>query len=257
MIKIKAIVFTSVVIFFGIITFANAETAILQSDDFVGITFWVIAMGCLAATIFFLFESGSVAGPWKTPLRVAALVTGIAFVHYWYLKDIWVYTNDIPTTYRYIDWFLTIPLQIIEFYLIFLAIRKVSSDIFRNLLIGSIVMVVGGYLGEAGYIPAFLGFVVLLTGWIYILYEIFTGKIGTLANKTGNRALRTAFSTMRMIVTIGWAIYPLGYVFGYLTALVEPNSLNVIYNLADFINKIAFGLVIWVAAISNTSPSRR
>ncbi|MDC0853876.1 bacteriorhodopsin, partial [Candidatus Pelagibacter sp.] len=50
--------------------------------------------------------------------------------------------------------------------------------------------------------------------------------------------------------TVGWAIYPLGYVFGYLTGGVDAESLNVIYNLADFINKIAFGLIIWAAAMS-------
>ena len=60
-----------------------------------------------------------------------------------------------------------------------------------------------------------------------------------------------------MIVTIGWAVYPIGYVFGYLTAAVDPNSLNSIYNLADFVNKIAFGIIIWIAAVSNTSSSRR
>jgi len=54
---------------------------------------------------------------------------------------------------------------------------------------------------------------------------------------------------MRMIVTVGWAIYPLGYIFGYLTGGVDANSLNVIYNAADFLNKIAFGLIIWAAAM--------
>ena len=76
-----------------------------------------------------------------------------------------------------------------------------------------------------------------------------------MAAKTGNRAMTTAFSAMRIIVTIGWAIYPLGYVFGYLTGGVDANALNIIYNLADFINKIAFGLVIWAAAVSST-PAR-
>ena len=56
-----------------------------------------------------------------------------------------------------------------------------------------------------------------------------------------------------MIVTIGWSIYPLGYVFGYLTGGVDANSLNVIYNLADFINKILFGIVIWAAAVSDNN----
>ena len=35
---------------------ANAETAMLAQDDFVGISFWVISMGMLAATAFFFLE---------------------------------------------------------------------------------------------------------------------------------------------------------------------------------------------------------
>ena len=48
-----------------------------------------------------------------------------------------------------------------------------------------------------------------------------------------------------------------GYIFGYLTGGVDANALNVIYNLADFVNKIAFGLVIWAAAMQNTRLSSR
>ena len=47
-------------------------------------------------------------------------------------------------------------------------------------------------------------------------FEIFSGEAGTLAAKAGNKSLQTAFSAMRIIVTIGWAVYPLGYIFGYL-----------------------------------------
>ena len=96
-----------------------------------------------------------------------------------------------------------------------------------------------------------------MAGWIYILFEIFTGEAGTLAAKPGHRAMTTAFGSMRLIVTIGCAIYPLGYIFGYLTGGVDANALNIIYNLADFINKIAFGLVIWAAAMQNTRLSSR
>jgi len=61
---------------------------------------------------------------------------------------------------------------------------------------------------------------------------------------------------MRMIVTVGWAIYPLGYVFGYLLGSADASSLNVIYNVADFLNKIAFGLIIWAAAMSQPGRAR-
>jgi hypothetical protein len=36
--------------------------------------------------------------------------------------------------------------------------------------------------------------------------------LGEAAAKSGNKSLVTAFGAMRMIVTVGWAIYPLGYV---------------------------------------------
>ena len=231
---------------------ANAETVLLAADDFVGISFWVISMGMLAATAFFFMERGSVASGWKTSVTVAGLVTGIAFIHYMYMRGVWVQTGESPTVYRYIDWLITVPLQMIEFYLILAAVRKVPGGIFWRLLIGSLVMLIGGYLGEAGYINALLGFIIGMAGWFYILYEVFSGEAGKAAAKSGNKGLSTAFGAMRMIVTIGWAIYPLGYVFGYLTGGVDANSLNVIYNLADFVNKIAFGVIIWSCAVANS-----
>ena len=230
---------------------ANAEPVLLAPDDFVGITFWVIAMGMLAATAFFFIERSSVPSAWKTSVTVAGLITGIAFIKYIDMRGVWVQTGDTPTVYRYVDWLITVPLQMIEFYLILSAVRKVSSGIFWRLLIGSLIMIIGWYLGEAEYISRMLGFVIGMAGWIYILYEIFSGEAGRSVAKSGNKPFVTAFSALRMIVTVGWAIYPLGYIFGYLVDSVDGESLNVIYNLADFINKIAFGLIIWIAAINS------
>ena len=235
----------------GLSSVANAETLLLASDDFVGITFWVISMGMLAATVFLFMERGSVTIAWRTSVTVASLITGIAFIHYMYMRDIWIQNGDAPTLYRYIEWLITMPLQMIVFYLILGAVRKVSSGIFWRLLIGSLVMVIGGYLGEAEILPKMFGFVIWIVGWVYVLYEIFSGEAGRSAAKSGNNFFVKAFRTLRMIVTIGWAVYPLGYVFGTVTGGIDSNSLNVIYNLVDIINKIAFGLVIWVAAVNS------
>ena len=243
--------------FVGVTTNANAATTILATDDFVGISFWVVSMGMIAATVFFFAERNTVAAAWRPSVSVAGLVTGVAFVHYMYMRGVWVETGETPTVYRYIDWLITVPLQIIEFYLILAAVRKVPTSMFWRLLVASLIMLVFGYLGEAGYISALFGFVVGVAAWIYILFELFSGEAGKAMKSSGNKALKTAFSAMRMIVTIGWAIYPLGYLFGYLAGGVDSNTLNVVYNLADFVNKIAFGLVIWSAAMQNTSLSRR
>jgi len=237
----------------GATTSANARIP-LPVDDYVGISFWIISMGMLAATAFFFMEQANVAVQWRKSVNVAGLVTGIAFINYIYMRGVWIETGDTPTVYRYIDWLITVPLQLIEFYLILSALRKVNSNIFWRLLIGSLVMLVGGFLGETEKISPVLGFIIGMAGWIYILYEIFSGEAGKAAAKSGNKALVTAFSALRMIVTVGWAIYPLGYIFGYLMeGVIDAASLNIIYNLADFVNKIAFGLIIWSCAVANSS----
>ena len=228
----------------------------LAQDDFVGISFWLISMALVASTAFFFLETQRVSAKWKTSLTVSGLVTLVAAVHYFYMRDVWIATGETPTVYRYIDWLITVPLLMLEFYFVLAAVNKANSGIFWRVMIGTLVMLIGGYLGEAGYINTTLGFVIGMAGWFYILYEVFSGEAGKLAAKSGNKALVTAFGAMRMIVTVGWAIYPLGYVFGYLTGGVDANSLNVVYNLADFINKIGFGLVIWAAAVSGGARAR-
>ncbi len=235
------------------VAFAAGEN--LASDDFVGISFWLISMALVASTAFFFIETQRVEGKWKTSLTVSGLVTLVAAVHYFYMRDVWISTGETPTVYRYIDWLITVPLLMIEFYLILRAIANVSSGIFWRLTIGTLIMLIGGYAGEAGYMNVWLGFVIGMVGWFYILYEIFAGEAGKLSAEQAPESVKSAFSTMRWIVTIGWAIYPLGYFYGYL-ATGDPassaDSLNVIYNLADVLNKIAFGVIIWNVAVTES-----
>jgi len=228
----------------------------LQQDDFVGISFWLISMALVASTAFFFLETQRVAAKWKTSLVVSGMVTMVAAVHYFYMRDVWVATGDTPTVYRYIDWLITVPLLMVEFYLILRAITNVSTGIFWRLIIGTMVMLIGGYLGEAGYINITLGFIIGMAGWIYVLYEIFAGEAGKLNAGSAPASVQSAFNTMRWIVTIGWAIYPLGYFFGYMTASASMESLNVIYNLADVLNKIAFGVIIWSVAVSESEKAK-
>ena len=106
------------------------QDAILKATDFVGISFWLATAMMLASTVFFFFERQDVKDKWKTSLTVAGLVTGMAFWHYLYMRQMWVTSFDTPTVYRYIDWFITVPLQIVEFYLIVAAVSVVRAQVF-------------------------------------------------------------------------------------------------------------------------------
>jgi bacteriorhodopsin len=241
-----------VLILSGSGTAYGADVMVLNADDFVGISFWLATAIMLASTVFFFIERGDVAVKWRTSLTVAGLVTGIAFWHYLYMRGIWVATGDSPTVYRYIDWLITVPLQIVEFYLILAAVTAVRTGLFWQLLIASVVMLLGGYGGETGVLSPAVGFVIGMAGWLYIIYLIFFGEASKVSAESGNAASQMAFYWLRLIVTVGWAIYPLGYFLGYLAGGVDNDSLNIIYNIADLVNKTAFGLAIWYAATQDS-----
>lgn len=222
----------------------------LDPNDYVGVTFWIISAAMVAATYFFTVERDRAEGKWKTSLTVAAMVTGIAAIHYFYMRGVWIETNDSPLVFRYVDWLLTVPLQIVEFYLILAAIAVVRAALFWKLMIASLVMLIFGYLGELGAMNYWVAFIIGMAGWIYIIYEIFAGEASQINASQGTEASKTAFNALRIIVTFGWAIYPIGYVA---EPLFGVEALNIVYNLADFVNKIAFGVVIWAAATSSST----
>ena len=230
------------------------KTIFLNPSDYVGVSFWLISAAMVAATFFFWVERDRADGKWKTSLTVAAMVTGIAAIHYFYMREVWVATGASPTVFRYVDWLFTVPLQIIEFYLILAAIAVVATSLFWRLLIASIVMLVAGYLGEVNASDTnmlWICFIIGMLGWLYIIREIFTGEASQINASSGTAASQSAFGALRLIVTVGWAIYPLGYIYGYAGG-GDVIALNIIYNLADFVNKIAFGVVIWAAATSDS-----
>jgi len=227
----------------------------LNPNDVVAISFWIISISMVAATVFFLMESMNVGAHWKTSMNVGALVTLVAAVHYFYMREFWVLIQTSPILYRYIDWSITVPLQMIEFYLILGAVDpSISGGMFWRLMIGTVCMLTFGYCGESSMLPAWGGFIAGLAGWAYILNEIFAGEAGQVAAKSQrvNKYVQASFQTMRLIVTVGWSIYPLGYFAGYLMNGVADCDLNLLYNLADVVNKIAFCLAIWHSARKST-----
>ena len=224
--------------------------ATLQSVDYIGFTFFLGSMAMLAATVFFFVERSNVSAEWKMSMTVSGLITGIAAVHYYYMREVWVTSGISPTEFRYIDWILTVPLMVVEFYLL----TKVN---FQKLVWASIVMLVTGYFGEAGIGPLSPALWGLLSGaaYFYIAYDVVAGEVGTAAAAAGGK-IANANTLLTRFVIIGWGIYPLGYLIGtadgqwysFMAGAVDADMRDLIYNVGDAINKIGFGLVVWAAA---------
>lgn len=225
---------------------------VLSASDVVGGSFWLLSTTMIAASFFFLMERKVVAAKWHTSVTLAGVVTLIAAVQYFYMRDLWLSTGTAPIIMRYLDWMLSFPLQVVMFYVVLAALRPVSAALFWRLLVGALVMIIPQFLGAAGYMSPTLGFLIGMVGWLYILGELYMGEAGKANAQSENKNLNIAFNSLRLIVTIGWAIYPLGYFIEHLGGGVEVNSLNIIFNLADFLNKLVFGLVVYRLAIKDT-----
>ena len=110
------------------------------------------------------------------------------------MRGVWIDTGSSPTVFRYVDWLLTVPLQIVEFYLILAAIAVVSISVFWRLLIASVVMLVAGYIGEVSAMgdggSLWSGFWIGMVAWLYIIWEDLKVKLAKLVQAKALRQVR-------------------------------------------------------------------
>jgi sensory rhodopsin len=237
----------------------------IPKDDPVAFTFFTGYMAMMAASVFFFFERGRVNDKWKLSLLVSGLITGIAAVHYFYMRDYYMATGENPTALRYIDWTLTVPLMCIEFYLLTKA-AGAKLGLLWKLIFASVWMLVAGYIGEAfnpegGSTTHSVIWGVLSTlGYLYILYAAWFGEVAQLAKNSNNPVVEQGVRILAWFVLVGWAIYPIGYMCmpgGWLNVAFGWDATNVdlFYNIADAINKIGFGLVVYNIATTQTAKT--
>jgi bacteriorhodopsin len=228
---------------------------IINSDP-IAITFFIGYMAMFASAVFFFAERNSVEGKWKLSLLVSGLITGIAAVHYYYMRDFYLQTGQSPVAFRYVDWTLTVPLMCVEFYLLTKPFGAKGSTLFK-LILASLVMLVTGYIGEAFYREGgnMLWGVLSTVGYLYIVYEVFAGDVAKLASSSNSPALGRAMFLLKIFITLGWSIYPIGYMVlpgNLLSTVLDIKSIDLFYNLADAINKIGFGLVVYSVAVAES-----
>ena len=237
---------------------------VMAPDDYVGFTFFIGYMAMFAASVFFFFEMNSVSAKWRKSLLISALITGIAAVHYFYMRDYYLATGENPTFFRYVDWILTVPLMCVEFYLL-TVLAGAKRSLLYKLIGASLWMLVAGYIGEAFNVDGSTAHsvkwgVISTIGYVYILYTAWFGEVAKLAENASEN-IKCGVRTLAWFVLVGWAIYPIGYMCmdgGWLNTALGWGSENVdlFYNIADAINKIGFGLVVYNIAITESSAKK-
>jgi len=240
----------------------NPETE-YAGDNLGRATFFLFFIGYIsmgAAFVFFMSERNNVAPEFRTTMTISALIVGIAAFHYYYMRGVYIDTGAVSTDYRYMDWIITVPLMALKFPSLIgkdaITDNKVLGLGFTGVcFVGALIMISFGYLGETGVMNEGLGLILGGVGWVMIM--VATGLPFGLYDGLGvdNSKIREELvwstNALRTFILVGWVIYPIGYLVG--TEMVDAGAdgkeiMAILYNIADMINKIGFGVVAWMGA---------
>jgi sensory rhodopsin len=219
-------------------------------------TFWVAFLCFVAGMIYFTLERQSLQPEYRSTATIAVIVCFVAAANYWVMRQM-VGMDGVaesvlrfPTEFRYLDWLITTPLLLTKFPAL-LGFDEDRKPLLVTLVFADLVMIVTGYAGEhainrAGGQFSALGlwmFVAGMLAWIFILYILFS--VVTNAAKGKLEPIQVGLSRLKKFILIGWAVYPVGYLVSLLPGIGTEGQLvrELIYNVADVINKVGFGVV--------------
>jgi hypothetical protein len=229
---------------------------VMATTDVAGATFSMVLFGMAATTVLLLLATGWVTVRWKLPLALCALVTLVGTISYFDARAVWLATQDIPIVYQYAAWIVTIPLQVVALFFFVATVQTPSTSLFWRLLVVAVATILARYMGDAGLMNPTLAFLVGIVGWLYILGECFFGQMGEIVAKSGDENLQRGYFWLRLIVTVGWAVYPLGNFVMSFGGGTDTGGFAIAYNLVDFLNRIAFGLTFLTVALAGERSAR-
>ncbi len=219
-------------------------------QEHVSISFTLVFIAFCATALFLYLERDRVPPQFRTASRVSIVYIAIAAVNYYYMKNIYeaglvTGASQFPTQFRYIDWVLTTPLMLVKFPLL-LGVGEKGLRFMSRLVVLDLAMIIFGYIGEISGTQALHwgSFMVGCVAWVLIAVQLFLALVDLPENITD--ATKRGVRLMGILVVGGWAIYPLGFFAPLLGA--APDVRELIYNVADLINKVGLCLLVYATA---------
>lgn len=229
---------------------------VIANNDLTAASYSVALFGLGATSVLLLYGVSWVHRGWKVAVLLCAIAALIGVGADYEGRAAWIATTKAPVIYQYVGWAVSIPLQVIALYFFANQASRQSIGLFWRLIVVSVLMVFVRYLGEANYMHATLAFLIGLVFWLYILGELYFGQMDEAVSKSPHDAVRRGFFWLRLIVTIGWAIYPLGNFITSFGGYQDDSALSIAYNLADILNRMAFGAAVLTSALAESDGKR-
>jgi len=251
------------------------------------LSFGIAGMG--AACVFVFFQHFNVIKKYRTALLINGLVTLIATYHYFRIFDSWnaaftvaekdgLYTvtntgKPFNDAYRYVDWFLTVPLLLAELVLVMGLPDDQTRSLTWKLGLAAAAMVALGYPGEISSVRStrWIFWTLAMIPFLYIVHTLLVGLAGpaakddeeedeedeveaqifpVVAADEAAKRLAKLMAAARYLTVISWLTYPIVYAIksADVASAAATTYEQVGYSLADLLAKAVFGILIWAIA---------
>jgi len=234
-----------------------------MSAEGYNVVFNMLSLGIasmLFTTTFLLVARERVLPRYRMAVMVSATVTAIAAYHYFRMFDSFVHAfgpdaiagASYNVGYRYVDWFLTVPLLLVETVAVLALARQAQSSLLVRLVPAAALMIALGYPGDSGMTmglaPSVWGLLSTIP-FLYILYVLFVELGKSLERQS--EAVQRKIKELRLLLLATWGVYPIAFIANMNATGFDETSFvlrEIGYTTADILAKCLFGLMIFTIA---------
>lgn len=244
----------------------------IMTDREFSIVYNMLSLGIasmLFTSIFLWVARDRVLPKYRLAVMVSATVTSIAAYHYFRMFDSFhaayggthisgyglaqAFAN-YNVGYRYVDWFLTVPLLLVELVAVLGLARDKQSSLLKRLVPAAALMIILGYPGDLKLdifgisSPGVWGALSTIP-FLYIMYVLWVELSKSLSSQS--EKIRRLFLGLRLLLIATWGVYPITFILAMNNAV--PSASDVVvrevgYSIADILAKCLFGLIIFSIA---------
>ncbi len=216
----------------------------------------------LASFVFFTSSRSQLSPSYRPAMVMSSLVVAIAGYHYFRIFNSWHDAFQLsgssykPTgqpfndAYRYVDWFLTVPLLCAELVAVMNLKTGVRGPLMAKLVVAAALMIALGYPGEITTDASTRTIFGILSTipFLYILYALWVELTRAAANESAE--VKVLLRNTRLLLIGTWGFYPIAYLmplFG-ISGGASLVALQVGYSFADIAAKCGYGVMIYAIA---------
>ena len=158
--------------------------------------------------------------------------------------------------YRYVDWFLTVPLLLVETVAVLALARAVQTQLLVKLIPAAALMIALGYPGDAQLNLLYQGDASLwglfsTIPFLYILYVLFVELGKSLERQSA--AVQRKVKELRLLLLATWGVYPIAFIANMNSVAGTFDETGFVlretgYTVADILAKCLFGLMVFSIA---------